>query len=131
MGIFADRFGYPVRIGKYGRKATKEDIATLKRAVAIGSDVGAVIPIQCSSILSKVKQRRIMRPSIKTLPNGLISFQSSCSDRRQAEGTPETARPADGQAGYLKADVRQLEQTILSFRMWILISKYEAPHQIY
>ena len=42
---FADRFGYPVRLGKYGRKATKEDIATLKRAVAaIGSDVGAVIP---------------------------------------------------------------------------------------
>jgi len=42
---FVDRFGYPVRLGKYGKKATKEDIATLKRAVAaIGSDVGAVIP---------------------------------------------------------------------------------------
>jgi len=42
---FADRFGYPIRMGKYGKKATKEDIATLKRAVAaIGSDVGAVLP---------------------------------------------------------------------------------------
>ena len=42
---FVDRFGYPVRVGKYGRKASKEDITTLKRAVAaIGSDVGAVIP---------------------------------------------------------------------------------------
>jgi len=42
---FVDRFGYPVRLGKYGRKATEKDIATLKRAVAaIGSDVGAVIP---------------------------------------------------------------------------------------
>ncbi len=42
---FVDRYGYPVRLGKYGRKATKDDIATLKRAVAaIGSDVGAVIP---------------------------------------------------------------------------------------
>jgi phage gp29-like protein len=42
---FVDRFGYPVRLGKYGRKATKDDIDTLRRAVAaIGSDVGAVIP---------------------------------------------------------------------------------------
>jgi len=42
---FADRFGYPIRLGKYGKKATKEDIATLRRAVAaIGSDVGAVLP---------------------------------------------------------------------------------------
>jgi phage gp29-like protein len=42
---FVDRFGYPIRMGKYGKKATDKDIATLKRAVAaIGSDVGAVIP---------------------------------------------------------------------------------------
>jgi phage gp29-like protein len=42
---FVDRYGFPVRIGKYGRKATKEDIDTLKRAVAaIGTDIGAVIP---------------------------------------------------------------------------------------
>jgi phage gp29-like protein len=42
---FIDRYGYPVRIGKYGKKATEQDIATLKRAVAaIGQDFGAVIP---------------------------------------------------------------------------------------
>jgi len=42
---FIDRFGYPVRIGKYGKKATETDIKTLKKAVAaIGSDVGAVVP---------------------------------------------------------------------------------------
>jgi phage gp29-like protein len=42
---FIDRFGYPIRIGKYGRKATEQDRATLKRAVAaIGQDFGAVIP---------------------------------------------------------------------------------------
>ncbi|WP_288550158.1 DUF935 family protein [uncultured Brachyspira sp.] len=42
---FIDRFGYPIRIGKYGHKATEEDIITLKRAVSsIGSDFGAVIP---------------------------------------------------------------------------------------
>ena len=42
---FIDRYGYPIRIGKYGRKATEEDRKTLKRAVAaIGQDFGAVIP---------------------------------------------------------------------------------------
>lgn len=42
---FIDRYGYPIRIGKYGKKATERDITTLKRAVAnIGQDFGAVIP---------------------------------------------------------------------------------------
>ncbi|MDR2733381.1 MAG: DUF935 domain-containing protein [Spirochaetota bacterium] len=42
---FIDRYGYPIRIGKYGKKATEQDRATLKRAVAaIGQDFGAVIP---------------------------------------------------------------------------------------
>jgi phage gp29-like protein len=42
---FIDRCGYPIRLGKYGKKATEADIATLKRAVAaIGQDFGAVIP---------------------------------------------------------------------------------------
>ena len=42
---FIDRYGYPIRIGKYGKKFTQEDKATLKRAVAsIGQDFGAIIP---------------------------------------------------------------------------------------
>jgi phage gp29-like protein len=42
---FIDRYGYPIRLGKYGRKATEKDITTLRKAVAnIGQDFGAVIP---------------------------------------------------------------------------------------
>jgi phage gp29-like protein len=42
---FIDRYGYPIRIGKYGKKFTEADRLTLKRAVAnIGQDFGAVIP---------------------------------------------------------------------------------------
>lgn len=42
---FIDRYGFPIRLGKYGKKATEEDIKTLKRAIAaIGADFGAVIP---------------------------------------------------------------------------------------
>jgi len=42
---FIDRYGYPIRMGRYDRKATEKDIHTLKQAVAaIGQDFGAVIP---------------------------------------------------------------------------------------
>ena len=42
---FVETFGYPLRVGKFSKNATKEDIAVLKRAVAnVGRDVGAVIP---------------------------------------------------------------------------------------
>jgi phage gp29-like protein len=53
---FVDRYGYPIRVGKYGKKSTPEDIATLKRAVAaIGQDFGAVIPE--SAILDIVESK--------------------------------------------------------------------------
>lgn len=42
---FAEVFGIPIRVGKYGANATPEQIATLKTAIAtIASDAGAVIP---------------------------------------------------------------------------------------
>jgi phage gp29-like protein len=38
-------FGMPLRLGKYGREATAEDIAALRRAVAsIGTDAAAIVP---------------------------------------------------------------------------------------
>lgn len=42
---FADIFGLPMRVGRYGAGASKDDIATLMAAVAnLGSDAAAVIP---------------------------------------------------------------------------------------
>ncbi|MDM5141727.1 DUF935 domain-containing protein [Aeromonas bestiarum] len=42
---FAEVFGIPIRVGKYGPNATPEQIATLKNAIAtIASDSGAIIP---------------------------------------------------------------------------------------
>ena len=38
---FIDRYGFPIRLGKYSRKATQDDIKTLRRAIA---SIGAVIP---------------------------------------------------------------------------------------
>ncbi|UYT08164.1 DUF935 domain-containing protein [Treponema denticola] len=116
---FADRFGYPVRLGKYGRKATKEDIATLKRAVAaIGSDVGAVIPdsmvidiieSKTTSGTSEVYEK-IADWSDKQLSKLALGQTAS------AEGTPGKLGDSQDQQAVrqdiLKADVRQLEQTL-------------------
>ncbi|WP_064116758.1 DUF935 domain-containing protein [Pseudomonas fluorescens] len=42
---FADIFGMPMRVGRYGPGASKDDITTLMSAVAnLGSDAAAVIP---------------------------------------------------------------------------------------
>lgn len=42
---FADIFGLPMRVGRYGPSASKDDIATLMAAVAnLGSDAAAVMP---------------------------------------------------------------------------------------
>jgi len=116
---FADRFGYPVRLGKYGRKATKEDIATLKRAVAaIGSDVGAVIPdsmvidIIESKTISGTSEvyEKIAEWSDKQLSKLVLGQTAS------AEGTPGKLGDSQDQQAVrqdiLKADVRQLEQTL-------------------
>ena len=116
---FADRFGYPVRLGKYGRKATKEDIATLKRAVAaIGSDVGAVIPdaMAIDIIESKTTAgnsevyEKIAEWADKQLSKLVLGQTAS------AEGTPGKLGDSQDQQvvrqDILKADVRQLEQTL-------------------
>jgi phage gp29-like protein len=42
---FAEVFGMPLRLGRYGPNASREDVSVLKRAVAnIGSDAAAVLP---------------------------------------------------------------------------------------
>lgn len=116
---FADRFGYPVRLGKYGRKATQDDIATLKRAVAsIGTDVGAVIPdsMMIDIIESKTTAgnsevyKEIADWTDKQLSK-LVLGQTASS-----EGTPGKLGDSQDQQevrqDILKADVKQLEQTL-------------------
>jgi phage gp29-like protein len=59
---FIDRYGYPIRIGKYGKKFTEADKLTLKRAVAnIGQDFGAIIPE--SAILEIIESKHASETS--------------------------------------------------------------------
>jgi phage gp29-like protein len=116
---FADRFGYPVRLGKYGRKATKEDIATLKRAVAaIGSDVGAVIPDSMVIDIVESKTTGINAQVYRELAEWVDKELSKLvlGQTASAEGTPGALGGHPGQEevrqDICRADAFQFDQTI-------------------
>jgi phage gp29-like protein len=116
---FADRFGYPVRLGKYGKKATKEDIATLKRAVAaIGSDVGAVIPdsmvieiVESTTTGTNAEVYRGLAEWVDKELSKLVLGQTA-----SAEGTPGALGGQPGQEevrqDICKADAFQFDKTL-------------------
>ena len=116
---FVDRFGYPVRLGKYGKKATKEDIATLKRAVAaIGSDVGAVIPdsmiidiVESKTTGTNAEVYRGLAEWVDRELSKLVLGQTA-----SAEGTPGALGGQPGQEevrqDICRADALQFDQTI-------------------
>jgi phage gp29-like protein len=116
---FADRFGYPVRLGKYGKKAAKEDIATLKRAVAaIGSDVGAVIPdsmvieiVESTTTGTNAQMYRELAEWVDKELSKLVLGQTA-----SAEGTPGALGGQPGQEevrqDICRADALQFDQTI-------------------
>jgi len=116
---FVDRFGYPVRVGKYGKKATKDDIATLKRAVsAIGSDVGAVIP---DSMIIDIVEAKTTSASAKVYQDlaewcdkqvsKLVLGQTSSTEGTTGSLGNENAREEVRQ-DIIEADAVQLEKTL-------------------
>ncbi len=116
---FVDRFGYPVRLGKYGKKATKDDIATLKRAIAsIGTDVGAVIPD--SMIINIVESKTTgTNADVYEKHADWVDKQLSklvLGQTASSEGTPgklgDSQTQEEVRQDILKADAAQLEQTL-------------------
>lgn len=116
---FVDRFGYPVRLGKYGKKATKDDIATLKRAVAaIGSDVGAVIP---DSMIIDIVEAKTTASSAQVYQNLADWCDKQVSklvlgQTASADGTPGSLGNEQGheevRQDIIEADATQLEKTL-------------------
>jgi phage gp29-like protein len=116
---FADRFGYPVRLGKYGKKATKEDIGTLKRAVAaIGSDVGAVIPdsmiieiVESTTTGTNAQVYQALAEWVDKELSKLVLGQTA-----SAEGTPGALGGQPGQEqvrqDICRADALQFDKTL-------------------
>jgi phage gp29-like protein len=116
---FVDRFGYPIRMGKYGKKATEKDIATLKRAVAaIGSDVGAVIPDSMVIDIIESKTTGTNAMVYEKLAEWVDKELSKLvlGQTASAEGTPGKLGDSDIQQevrdDIAKADALQFEQTV-------------------
>jgi phage gp29-like protein len=117
---FAELYGQPIRLGKYGPAATREDIAVLKQAVfQIGSDAGAVIPESMAleivesgakSASADLYQRLIeyldRQVSKAVLGQTLTTDQGSSGSLAQASVHNEV------RADLLRADARALAATL-------------------
>ncbi|MDR2444866.1 MAG: DUF935 domain-containing protein [Spirochaetaceae bacterium] len=115
---FIDRYGYPIRIGKYGKKATEQDRVTLKRAVAaIGQDFGAVIPE--SALLEIIESKHAPETSnVYESMSGWIDRQISKLVLGQTMTTDEGASRAQSEThekvrdDIADSDIQQVIETL-------------------
>jgi len=116
---FAEVFGMPLRLGRYGSTAKEEDIRTLINAVAnIGTDAAAVIPdsmrIDFESGADQGGGDKVFQGLAEYLDK-LIS-KAVLGQVASTEGTPGQLGGNEAQdevrQDILKADVKQLEYTL-------------------
>lgn len=115
---FAEVFGMPIRVGKYGANATPDEKDTLRAAVAnIGSDAAAIIPESMKIEFEKAGAtggedlfEKLCDWLDKQVSKGVLGQTAS------TEGTPGKLGGDDIQdevrQDILKSDLRQLENTI-------------------
>lgn len=115
---FAELYGQPIRLGRYGLEATPEDIATLKSAVfGIGSDAAAVLPqgmaLEIVESASKTASAELYARLIDYLDQqvskavlGQTMTTDSGSSRAQAQVHDEV------RADLLRADARAIAATL-------------------
>ena len=115
---FVDRYGYPIRIGKYGRKATEHDRDTLKCAVAaIEQDFGAVIPesaaleiIESKTAGSTSAVYERMAGWIDRQISKLVLGQTMTADAGSSRAQSETHDKVRGDIA--DSDIRQIVETL-------------------
>ena len=114
---FIDRYGLPIRVGKYGRNASDKDITTLKSAIAhLGEDVGAVIPdsmlidIIESKTSGKIELYKEMANWVDKQVSKLVLGQTMTADDGSSRSQAEVHD--DVRQDILEADARQLEKTL-------------------
>ncbi len=134
---FAEIFGMPIMVGKYGNTATPEEKNTLRRAIMnIGSDARAIMP---ESMKFELVERAASNNGDK-LYQGLCEFL----DKQVSKGVlGQTMTTEDGSSQsqaqvhnevrleLVKADVRQLERTINRDLIRPFIAFNYGPQQRY
>lgn len=118
--VFAEAFGQPIRVGKYGAGATEEDRDVLLRAVAnIGSDAGAIIPD--SMLLEFVESQgktasadlyeRLARYCDEQISKAVVG-QTSTTDSMQGGGLAGNEAHAEVRGDIAVSDAKQLAATL-------------------
>lgn len=98
---FADIYGLPMRVGKYGPQASKEDIGKLMSAVAnLGSDAAAVMPDSMRIEFEQATQTTGAGDFFKTL--------SEFWDKQISKGVLGQTMTADDGASLSQAQVHQI-----------------------
>lgn len=117
---FADTYGLPLRVGKYGPGASQDDINTLVTAVAnIASDAGAVIPqsmeIEFVEAVKGISGGNVMFEGLAEFLDAQIS-KAVLGHTGSSDSTPGKLggenQASEVRLDILKADAKQLSATL-------------------
>lgn len=118
---FAEVFGMPLRLGRYGANATEDDVAVLRNAVAnIGSDAAAVLPesmkIEFEQVASATGGHELFQRLAEWI-DGQVSKavlgQTMTTDAQAAGlGSNQANVHNEVRADILISDARQLSDTL-------------------
>lgn len=135
---FVETFGYPIRLGKFPKNATAEDVAILKRAVSnLGRDVGAVVPDAMTlEIVTGVQQgssvdyyQKLAEWADKQIAIGVLGQAAT------TEGTPGRLGNDDAQQkvrqDILRSDARQLAATLQRDLVVSYVDLNHGPQRAY
>lgn len=112
---YAEIFGIPLRLGKYGAGASPEDVEVLKRAVfGLGSDAAAVIPdsmlIEFPN-LGATGGAELFEALVKWIDNQVskaVLGQTGSTDMQSGGGYAQASVQAEVRGDLLKADAKWL-----------------------
>ena len=117
---FAEVFGMPLRVGKYGAEPTDKDVATLKRAVKeLGVDAAAIIPESMSIDFHEINKGdgaslyTSLLDYIDKQISKLILGQTMTSDNGSSMAQAKVHN--DIRLDIVKSDARELEATLNNF----------------
>ena len=137
--IFAEAFGQPIRVGKYGPGASAEDRAVLKRAVAnIGSDIGAIIPesMIIEFVESQGKQGTIdlfekLCNFCDTQMSKAVLGQTTTTDQISGGGIAGNAAHNEVREDIARADAKQIAATLNKQLIMPFITLNRGPQKDY
>lgn len=116
---YAEIFGIPLRLGKYGAGASVDDVEVLKRAVfGLGSDAAAVIPASMEiefPNLGAAGGAKLFEILVKWIDNQVskaVLGQTGSTDMQSGGGYAQASVQAEVRADLLKADAKWLGSLI-------------------